>query len=194
MASRWRSNASLATERCYIGLGSNMGDRRATLESALAHLQRRAAIEVTAVSSTYETSPVGPVAQADFLNAAAELRTSLEPHRLLEALLSTESDHGRRRGERWGPRRLDLDLLLMGDRRLEEPGLTIPHPYLARRRFVLEPLLEIAPDLVHPVSGERLAGVLANLKTGERVRRAGRLRIEERRSLLRDPIGSGPDG
>ena len=187
MGSRSRSNASLAAERCCIGLGSNLGDRRATLESALARLQGLAGIEVTAVSSAYETSPVGPVPQADFLNAAAELRTSLEPRPLLEALLSTERDHGRRRRQRWGPRSLDLDLLLMGDRRVEEPGLTIPHPQLAFRRFVLVPLLEIAPDLVHPVSGEKLAGILAGLVTGERVRRAGRL-------LLEDPIGSGPGG
>lgn len=177
----------MAAERCYIGLGSNIGDRRGALESALARLQGREGIEVTAVSSAWETSPVGPVAQADFLNAAAELKTSLAPRRLLEALLSTEREHGRERRQRRGPRSLDLDLLLVGDRRLEEPGLTIPHPCLASRLFVLVPLLEIAPDLVHPVSGERLAGVLAGLETGERVRRAGRL-------LLEDPTGSAPDG
>ena len=176
----------MAAERCYIGLGSNIGDRLGALESALSRLQGHAAIEVAAVSSVYETSPVGPVAQADFLNAAAELRTSLEPRRLLETLLAAERGHGRRRRQRWGPRSLDLDLLIMGGRRLDEPGLTIPHPHLARRRFVLVPLLEIAPGLVHPVSGERLAGVLAGLETGERVRRAGRLRV--------DPIGSGPEG
>lgn len=177
----------MATERCYIGLGSNIGDRRGALESALARLQGQAAIEITAVSSAWETSPVGPVAQADFLNAAAELRTSLEPRGLLEALLAAESDHGRQRRRRWGPRSLDLDLLLVGGRRLEEPGLTIPHPRLASRRFVLVPLLEIAPGLVHPVSGERLADVLADLESGERVRPAGRLRLE-------GPTGSGPDG
>ena len=177
----------MATERCYIGLGSNVGDRRGALESALARLQALAGVEVTAVSGAWETSPVGPVAQADFLNAAAELRTSLEPRPLLEALLSTERDHGRQRRQRWGPRSLDLDLLLMGGRCVDEPGLTIPHPRLASRRFVLVPLLEIAPGLVHPVSGERLADVLADLESGERVRPAGRLRLE-------GPTGSGPDG
>lgn len=185
----------MAAERCYIGLGSNIGDRQGALESALSHLHSRPEIEVAAVSSVYETSPVGPVAQADFLNAAAELSTSLSPRLLLDALLSTERDLGRRRGQRWGPRSLDLDLLLMGGRRVEEPGLTIPHPRLASRRFVLVPLLEIAPGLVHPVSGERLAGVLAGLETGERVRRTGRLRIEGGRGRPRrqDPIGSGPE-
>ena len=177
----------MAAERCYIGLGSNIGDRRGALESALARLQSRAGIEVTAVSGAWETSPVGPVAQADFLNAAAELRAALEPRRLLEVLLSTEREHGRERRQRWGPRSLDLDLLLVGDRRLEEPGLTIPHPRLASRRFVLVPLLEIAPGLVHPVSGERLADLLAGLESGDRVRRAGRL-------LPKDPTGSAPDG
>ncbi len=155
-----------------------MGDRRGTLESALADLHHHPAIEIAAVSRAWETSPVGPVAQADYLNAAAELRTTLEPRRLLEVLQSTEVSHGRRRRQRWGPRSLDLDLLLAGDRRLQEPGLTVPHPRLRQRRFVLEPLLEIAPDLVHPVSGERLAAVLADLATGERVRRSGPLRIE----------------
>ena len=155
-----------------------MGDRRGTLESALADLHHQPAIEITAVSSAWETSPVGPAAQPDFLNAAAELRTTLEPRRLLEILQSTESAHGRRRRERWGPRTLDLDLLLVGDRRLEEPGLTIPHPRLTQRRFVLEPLVEIAPELVHPVSRERLEGILDRLETGERVRRSGPLGIE----------------
>lgn len=154
-----------------------MGDRRRTLESALADLHHQPAIEITAASSAWETSPVGPVAQADYLNAAAELRTTLEPRRLLEVLESTEDAHGRRRRQRWGPRTLDLDLLLAGDRRLQEPGLTVPHPRLTQRRFVLEPLLEIAPELVHPVSGERLAAVLAGLATGERVRQSGPLRI-----------------
>lgn len=167
----------MAAERCYIGLGSNVGDRRAILESALADLHHQPAIEIAAVSSAWETSPVGPLEQADFLNAAAELRTPLEPLRLLEILQSTESAHGRRRRERWGPRTLDLDLLLAGDRRLEEPGLTVPHPRLRQRRFVLAPLLEIAPELVHPVTRERLDGVLARLDTGERVRRVGPLRI-----------------
>lgn len=175
MASRSRSNATLATERCFVGLGSNMGDRRGTLESALGALHHQPAIEITAVSSAWETSPVGPLAQADFLNAAAELRTTLDPRRLLKVLMSTEEAHGRRRRHRWGPRTLDLDLLLAGDHRLEEPGLKIPHPRLTQRRFVLQPLLEIAPDLVHPVSGERLASVLADLATGERVRRSGPL-------------------
>lgn len=164
-------------ETAYLGLGSNLGDRQAALELAVAGLARVAGIEVTSLSAAYETSPVGPVAQGPFLNAAARLRTRLTPRRLLEALLATERAQGRRRGEPWGPRTLDLDLLLFGDTCLREPGLTVPHPHLTERRFVLEPLLEIAPDLVHPQSGEPLSSCLARLPPGEeQVRRVGPLR------------------
>jgi 2-amino-4-hydroxy-6-hydroxymethyldihydropteridine diphosphokinase len=167
----------LAAETAYIGCGANLGDRQQTLESALESLHRVGGVTLVAVSGAYETSPVGPVAQGDFLNAVAQIETSVAPRPLLEALLRVEADHGRVRQRRWGPRSLDLDLLLLGEHRVAEPGLTVPHLHLVQRRFVLEPLLELAPDLVHPVTGQPLARHLAGLSTGERVRRLGPLRL-----------------
>jgi len=142
------------TEIAYIALGANLGDRRAAIESALAALDDHAAIEVTAVSPIIETEPVGPP-QGRYLNAAARLRTTLAPRALLAVMLDIEAAHGRRRGDevRWGPRRLDLDLLLYGDRIIDEPGLRVPHPRLAERSFVLEPLAAIADDVIHPGLG-----------------------------------------
>lgn len=165
----------MSAQTAYLGLGSNLGDRLGALQSALRGLARIDGLEVRAVSAAYETSPVGPVPQGDFLNAVAEVRTGLDPPSLLLALLQVERDHGRQRRERWGPRSLDLDLLLWGQVRFEAPGLVVPHPHLTERRFVLEPLLELAPDLVHPVSGQPLASYLARLGSQERVRRAAAL-------------------
>ncbi len=129
----------------YVGLGSNLGDRRATLEAALARLRPRR------VSSIVETEPWGRGDQPAFLNAVAELETELEPDRLLGALQALERDHGRVRGERWGPRTLDLDLLLYGDRSIRSASLEVPHPRLPERRFVLEGLAELCPE--RPVPG-----------------------------------------
>ncbi len=139
----------------YIGLGSNLGDRRALIEAALADLARLDGVEVTAVSRLIETEPVGPSPQPEYLNGAAALRTTLGPRRLLEAMHAIEASHGRERANepRWGPRRLDLDLLLYGRRMIDEPGLTVPHPHLHERIFVLEPLSLIAPCALHPVLG-----------------------------------------
>ncbi|MHC4415438.1 MAG: 2-amino-4-hydroxy-6-hydroxymethyldihydropteridine diphosphokinase [Planctomycetota bacterium] len=139
----------------YIALGSNIGDRRRAIESALAALAALDGVEVVAVSSLMETMPEGPPGQGRYLNAAAILRSDLEPRALLEAMLSIEADHGRdRRAEqRWGPRRLDLDLLMYDDRIIDEPGLTVPHPRMHARTFVLEPLVEIAAAAVHPGLG-----------------------------------------
>jgi len=160
-------------ETAYIGLGSNMGDRLATLQSALAHLCGFETVTVAAVSGAWETAPVGgAVEQSDYLNAAAALRSDLAPWELLDTLLEVERRHGRRRLARWGPRTLDLDLLLYGDHHVQEPGLSLPHPRLDERRFVLEPLLEIAPHLTHPVHGNRLSESLDVLRAQrqERVR------------------------
>ncbi|HYE98178.1 MAG TPA: 2-amino-4-hydroxy-6-hydroxymethyldihydropteridine diphosphokinase [Planctomycetota bacterium] len=129
----------------YIGLGSNLGDRRAALDGALALL------EPLRVSRIVETAPWGKTDQPPFLNAVAEIRTDLEPRPLLDRLLDLERRFGRRRDVRWGPRTLDLDLLLYGDRRVSEEGLDVPHPRLAERRFVLEGLAELCPD--RPVPG-----------------------------------------
>ena len=136
----------------YIGLGSNLGDREATLREALQRLGGLDGIDVAAVSSFRETDPVGRLDQPRFLNAAAALETKLSPRELLGCLLEVERALGRDRTkeERWGPRTIDLDLLLYGDETIAEPGLEVPHPRLAERAFVLEPLLELDPSLRLP--------------------------------------------
>jgi 2-amino-4-hydroxy-6-hydroxymethyldihydropteridine diphosphokinase len=138
----------------YIGLGSNLGDREAFLRRALELLRAEPEIHVTAVSSVRETDPVGLVDQPRFLNAVARIETDLRPPELLDRMLATERELGRRRdGPRFGPRTIDLDLLIYGDEEIDEPGLIVPHPRLAERRFVLEPLHELDPGLVVPGRG-----------------------------------------
>ncbi len=155
--------ASLA----HIGLGSNLGDRRATLEGAIAALDATPGIRVLRVSSFFETEPVGgPPGQGPYLNAAASLGTTLEPSELLLALRAIEARFGRVRTVRWGERTLDLDLLLFDDRLIQGPGLMVPHPRLAERRFVLAPLAEIAPRAVEPRSGRTVSELLAALDRG----------------------------
>jgi 2-amino-4-hydroxy-6-hydroxymethyldihydropteridine diphosphokinase len=131
--------------RAYVGLGSNLGDREETLRGALERLAAAPGVELVAVSSLRETDPVGPIIeQPRFLNGAAALETSLSPRRLLEVLLEIEAEFGRvRTGSPGGPRTLDLDLLVYGDERVDEPGLQVPHPRLRERHFVLEPLEEL---------------------------------------------------
>jgi 2-amino-4-hydroxy-6-hydroxymethyldihydropteridine diphosphokinase len=138
--------------RAYVGLGANLGDREATLRRAVELLAAEPAIEVAAVSTLRETDPVGYEEQPRFLNGAAALDTELGPDELLHRLLAVERELGRVRGEgpRYGPRTIDLDLLLYGDRTVEAPGLTVPHPRLAERRFALEPLHELDPGLRLP--------------------------------------------
>ena len=144
----------------YIGLGANLGDRRASLDEALARLDAEPGIEVAAVSSFRETDPVGVVDQPRFLNGAAALETTLAPRELLDRLLAVERSLGRERtGPRFGPRTIDLDLLLYGDETIDEPGLTVPHPRLYERRFVLEPLVELDSSLALP-DGRALAALL----------------------------------
>ena len=132
----------------YVGLGANLGDRDATIRAAIAELPG-----VVTVSTLRETDPVGVTDQPRFLNGVAALDTDLPPRELLDRLLAVERGLGRERTERWGPRTIDLDLLLYGDEVIDEAGLTIPHPRLQERRFVLEPLAEIAPELVIPGLG-----------------------------------------
>jgi 2-amino-4-hydroxy-6-hydroxymethyldihydropteridine diphosphokinase len=159
----------------YLGLGSNLGDRAAHLRGALDLLLRRG-VAVEAVSSAYETEPVGEIVdQPDFLNAAVRIATDLEPLELLDLCKAIEAEHGRMFGSpRHGPRPLDLDLLLLGDLELRSERLTLPHPELTTRRFVLEPLLELDPGLSLP-DGTRLADALAALGEGQRVVRVGAL-------------------
>ena len=151
-------------ERALIGLGSNLGDRKAHLDRAVGALCRVPGVSAVAVSRYRETPPVGgPGGQGAFLNAAASLVTNLDPEPLLDVLQDVERDAGRVRGERWGERTLDLDLLLFGRLRLDTPRLRLPHPRMALRRFVLAPLAEVAPDAVDPVTGRAVADLLANL-------------------------------
>ena len=152
--------------RAYIGLGSNLADREGTIEQAVGLLGAEPGIEVVSVSSLRETEPWGRVAQPAFLNGAVALETTLEPRALLGVLLDVERRLGRVRDERWGPRTIDLDLLLYGDVVLDEPGLTVPHPLLHERAFVLEPLQELDPELAVPGRGS-VADLLAAL-AGER--------------------------
>jgi 2-amino-4-hydroxy-6-hydroxymethyldihydropteridine diphosphokinase len=150
----------------YIGIGANLGEREATLRRALAVLDRRPAIRVAAVSTLRETDPVGLLDQPRFLNGAARLETELDPRALLDALLDVERELGRERtGPRFGPRTVDLDLLLYGELELAEDGLTVPHPRLHERRFALEPLAELAPGLVVPGRGP-VEALLAELDSG----------------------------
>ena len=138
--------------RAYVGLGSNLGEREATLREALTRLGELDGVALVAVSSFRETDPVGNVDQPRFVNGAAEIETNLGPRELLDRLLEVERSLGRDRSreERWGPRTVDLDLLLYGDETVGEVGLEIPHPRLAERPFVLEPLLELDPELRLP--------------------------------------------
>ena len=140
--------------RAYVGLGANLGERERTLRAAVDALAAEQGIEVLAVSSLRETDPVGVGEQPPFLNGAVALETTLAARELLEVLLSVEHRFGRVRGPgEHGPRTLDLDLLLYGDEQIDEPGLTVPHPRLQERRFVLEPLAELAPSLMVPGRG-----------------------------------------
>ncbi len=132
----------------YIGIGSNMGDRSGFLKFAINCLSSSEEINVTSVSSIYRTDPVGPVSQDKYFNAVVCLKTSLDPYGLLSLLLRIEKDCGRIRNERWGPRTLDLDILLYGDLVITETNLKVPHPSMLERGFVLAPLIEIRPDIL----------------------------------------------
>jgi 2-amino-4-hydroxy-6-hydroxymethyldihydropteridine diphosphokinase len=148
----------------YVGIGSNLGEREDTIRQALALLAAEPGIELDAVSSIRETDPVGIVDQPKFLNGAARVFTDLPPRAVLDRLLAVEQRLGRvRTGERFGPRTIDLDLLVYADEVVDEDGLGVPHPRLAERRFVLEPLVELDPELVVPGLG-KVRDLLAKLE------------------------------
>jgi 2-amino-4-hydroxy-6-hydroxymethyldihydropteridine diphosphokinase len=147
-----------------IGLGSNLGDRRAMLDGAIAALNATAGVGVRRVSSFHETEPVGgPPGQGAFLNAAAALETTLDPVALLHVLQAIETRFGRVRTVRWSERTLDLDLLLFDDRIIQTSELTVPHPRMGERRFVLAPLVEIAPEAIEPRTGRTVSELLREL-------------------------------
>jgi 2-amino-4-hydroxy-6-hydroxymethyldihydropteridine diphosphokinase len=158
-----RDRGALEVTRAYLGLGSNLGDRAAILRAALEQLAGEPGVLVVAVSAVRETEPVGLLDQPRFLNAAVAVETELSARELLDRLLGIERRLGRmREGPRFGPRTIDLDLLVYGDERLDEPGLQVPHPRLHERMFALEPLFELDPALVVPGRGpvsEMIAGI-----------------------------------
>jgi 2-amino-4-hydroxy-6-hydroxymethyldihydropteridine diphosphokinase len=154
-----------------LGLGANIGDRQSNLAVALRRLDAHPDITVQAVSALYETPPWGKTDQPAFLNAAARIETGLSPHALLKAILEVERSLGRERGERWGPRTLDIDILVFGTAAVNEPGLEIPHPRLPERAFALAPLLDVLPEA--EVAGRPAEAWLA------KVDRSGMVRLAE---------------
>jgi 2-amino-4-hydroxy-6-hydroxymethyldihydropteridine diphosphokinase len=150
----------------YVAFGSNRGPRRSLLERALRALGETPGVRLERVSPLYRTDPVGGPKQPPFLNGVARLRTRLAPAALLASLLAIERSLGRRRAVRWGPRRIDLDLVALGARRSSTPTLTLPHPRYHERRFVLAPLADIAPRFRHPRLGRTPAALLRRLPPG----------------------------
>ena len=158
-------------ETVYIGLGSNLGAPEDNLRAALERLAQVEGVERIDVSPFYRTAPFGITDQPEFVNAVARLSTTLEPRALLDTLLEIEKEMGRVRKQKWGPRLIDLDILLFGGRVIEEPGLTVPHPGIAERGFVLAPLADLAADLPHPILKQSVRQLYDALGTSTDTRR-----------------------
>jgi 2-amino-4-hydroxy-6-hydroxymethyldihydropteridine diphosphokinase len=149
----------------YVGLGSNLGDRRSNIETAVEQLRLTGGTNVTAISSLLENPAVGgPANSPPFLNAVVELQTTLAAHALMDRLLEIETNLGRQRRAKWEPRVIDLDLLLYGDHVISSQELVVPHPLMHERRFVLQPMAEIAPQVIHPMLQMTVRGLLTALK------------------------------
>jgi|HubBroStandDraft_6_1064221.scaffolds.fasta_scaffold120475_2 2-amino-4-hydroxy-6-hydroxymethyldihydropteridine diphosphokinase len=164
-----RGKLVLLKKLVYLSLGSNIGDRAGHLKAAIKHLESLG--NVVAVSSFYETEPVEVTAQPWFLNGVVALETEKMPRQLIAAILDLEQEMGRRRVQKKGPRTIDIDILLFGNSVIDMPGLTVPHPAMHERRFVLQPLAEIAPDVRHPVLKKSVRELLADLPSGQAVRK-----------------------
>jgi 2-amino-4-hydroxy-6-hydroxymethyldihydropteridine diphosphokinase len=159
--------------QAFVGLGSNLGDREASLRFAVRSMAELSDVSVASISRVYETDAIGPGVQGPYLNAVVKLSCESSPKVLLEGLLAIEVKGGRDRkgdAERWSARTLDLDLLFFGDACTDEPGLSLPHPRLHRRVFVLEPLCDLAPNYVHPRLGVTIAELAQNMREGSKVR------------------------
>jgi 2-amino-4-hydroxy-6-hydroxymethyldihydropteridine diphosphokinase len=160
--------------KSFLGIGSNLGDRERNIRRAVDEVASLPFTKLITVSSLYDSEPVGDVEQANFVNAVALIDTELQPTRLLWNLMLIEKRMGRVRTVRWGPRPIDLDIIIYGKSIVQEDGLSIPHPEMEKRAFVLIPLLEIDPELVHPRSQEPLRKLLKHLKPHCSVKRKGR--------------------
>jgi 2-amino-4-hydroxy-6-hydroxymethyldihydropteridine diphosphokinase len=149
---------------CFVGVGSNRDDPADQSLKAFDHIATANGVKLLRKSSLYRTEPVGSPDQDWFINAVVEIRTVLTPHELLQALQAIENNMGRVRDEKWGPRLIDLDILLYGQEVIQEKDLCIPHPEFHKRRFVLEPLCEIAPYVIHPAFGVSIRGLMDRLE------------------------------
>ena len=164
-------------ETAYIGIGSNLGDRQAYLQAGLEAVAALPGIRLARVSSVYETAPMGYTEQPFFLNAVLAVEASIPAQQLLDGMQAIEAHHERQRTVHWGPRTLDLDLLLFGDHAIDTDQLRVPHPHMAARGFVLGPLCEIAPELRHPGTGRLFCSYYGELSDDQQVWPSGRLEV-----------------